>query len=351
VPIGTQPPESDLWLPLPEPGDSWDLHTRHTHYFGFSVAEAELGGFIYIHYKPTLGVSAGGVYVFRGTDNVCPLDMEYVDYYVTQPWPQVSGQTIKTAAGLEIDFVEPGTKARVAYSSGDGRCDFEMIQTAISPLLVRGHIMPGEEQHHDDPAREPGGSEQFMRVEGEISLNGETWTMDPYAIRDRSWSQVRGERRGGVGVPPMGWTPMCFDGELMLNQNGWEAPDGNPSWRGLYDVPADAPTHNWGWIFEAGGAPKRITRVRREVQEFHPRLHAATRCTMEVEDEDATVRGFTGRAYAMSVMPAWPNVAGSIGVYRWEDEQGRTSDQTYQEVSFDRYFREMTRRRQGAVAT
>jgi hypothetical protein len=189
-----------------------------------------------------------------------------------------------------------------------------------------------------------------MKVEGEVTVDGHTWTMDPYAIRDRSWSQVRGERRGAVVVPPMGWTPMCFDGELMLNQMGWEAPDTDPSWSGLYDMPVAGPTHNWGWIAGADGVPKRITRVRRNVLEFHPRLHAATRCEMEVEDEDGLVRRFSGEAYAIAVMPAWPNVAGSIGVYRWEDEQGRTSDQTYQEVSFERYFREMTRRaRQGSA--
>ena len=39
--IGTHPPETDLLLPVPESGEQWDTHLIHTHYFGFSIPEAE----------------------------------------------------------------------------------------------------------------------------------------------------------------------------------------------------------------------------------------------------------------------------------------------------------------------
>jgi hypothetical protein len=39
-------PETDLWLRLPDDADRIDPHTIHTHYFGFTVPEAALGGFI-----------------------------------------------------------------------------------------------------------------------------------------------------------------------------------------------------------------------------------------------------------------------------------------------------------------
>jgi hypothetical protein len=32
-----QPPETDLWLPLPSEGQQLDPRAVHTHYFGFSV--------------------------------------------------------------------------------------------------------------------------------------------------------------------------------------------------------------------------------------------------------------------------------------------------------------------------
>jgi hypothetical protein len=129
----------------------------------------------------------------------------------------------------------------------------------------------------------------------------------------------------------------------MINQIGVEAPDTDPAWTGLFELPDGAPLHHWAWIAD-GGAPQTITRVHRNVLEYHPRLHAATKQELEVETEDGKTHRFSGEAYAMASVPGWPNLAAAIAVYRWEDERGRISDQTYQDISFDRYFREMTRR-------
>src|ERR1700739_4524447 len=68
--IQEQAPETDLWLPLPPNGAEIDPHTIHTHYFGFSIPEANLGGFIYIRYQPAFPLSQGGVCIFRGMDNM-----------------------------------------------------------------------------------------------------------------------------------------------------------------------------------------------------------------------------------------------------------------------------------------
>jgi hypothetical protein len=45
MPFGIQSPDPDLLIPLPADGEHWDPHLIHTHYFGFSVPDAELGGF------------------------------------------------------------------------------------------------------------------------------------------------------------------------------------------------------------------------------------------------------------------------------------------------------------------
>ena len=167
----THPPESDLILPLPGAGEEWDSHTIHTHYFGLSVPEAAIGAFIYIRYQPAMALCQCGVVIFRGTDNVSILDAEHVNYEITMPWPRVEGTTITTDNGLKIEFLEPGKTARITYHSGDGGTSVDVIAEAVTPLLARGHVMPGEEDHHD-VAREPGGTEQFMRVTGELVLDG-----------------------------------------------------------------------------------------------------------------------------------------------------------------------------------
>jgi hypothetical protein len=345
MPIETQPPETDLLLPLPG-GERWDPWTIHTHYFGLSVPDAALGAFIYIRYQPAFPLSQGGVCVFRGLDNVCVGDMEFVDYRTTMPWPEIDGPRVTTANGLRVEFLEPGRTTRVSYSSADGSTTLDLIQEAVTPLLARGHVMPGEERD-SDPAQHPGGSEQFMHVTGELVLRGERFDVDCFAPRDRSWRQVRAEAPG-VPVPPVGWTPMYFGDDLVFNQVGFEAPDTDPAWAGLYEVPADRPTHHFGWVY-TDGEMREITRVRRNALERHPELFAATRQEIEAEDELGTVYRFTGHAIAMAAIPAWPNVSFRDSVYRWEDERGRVAHATCQEIWFDAFQREMNRRLRASV--
>ena len=345
MPIATQPPETDLIVPLPD-GQSWDPWTIHTHYFGFSIPEAELGAFLYVRYQPAFPLSQGGVCLFRGTDNVTFGDIEFLDYRNTMPWPEIEGNVITTANGLRVEFLEPGKTARVTFTSGDGETTIDVLQEAVTPLLARGHVMPGEE-HDSDPAQRPGGSEQFMHVTGELVLRGERFAVDCFAPRDRSWRQVRAEAPS-MPVPPIGWTPMYFGEDLVFNQVGFEAPDTDPAWTGIYEIPSDRPTHHFGWV-HADGETLEITRVRRNVLERHPEMFAATRQEVEAEDERGEVYRFSGQAIAMAAIPAWPNVTFRDSVYRWEDERGRVAHATYQEIWFDRFQRDMRGRLRSSV--
>jgi hypothetical protein len=345
MPIATHPAETDLLLPLPD-GEAWDPLTIHTHYFGLSIPEAELGAFLYVRYQPAFPLSQGGVCVFRGLNNLSFGDMEFIDYRNTMPWPEIDGSAITTANGLRVEFIEPGRTARVTFRSPDGETSIDVLQEAVTPLLARGHVMPGEERD-SDPSQKPGGSEQFMHVTGELVLRGERHEVDCFAPRDRSWRQVRGEAPA-TGVPPVGWTPMCFGKDLVFNQVGFEAPDTDPAWTGVYELPPDRPTHHFGWVY-VDGELREIRRVRRNVLERHPQLFAATRQEVEAEDEAGAKYQFSGQAIAMTAVPAWPNVTFRDSVFRWEDERGRTAHATYQEIWFDAFQRAMHRRMASSV--
>lgn len=345
MPIGSQPPQSDLLIPLPAPGERWDPHTVHTHYFGFSVPGAGIGAFLYCRYQPAFPLSQGGVGIFSGTDNVELADMDFLDYELTMPWPTVDGNSITTDNGLRIEFTEPGRAARLTYTSCEKTTSFDLLAEAVTPLLARGHVMPGEEDHHDATSEEgatPGGSEQIMHVTGELVLHGERHAVDCHAARDRSWRQVRVERRGAVAVPPIGWTPMYFGPDLAFNQVGFEPLDTDPAWAGLYDV-GDRPSHHYGWV-QRGSETRALTSVRRDVAEYHPRLHLPVRQVVEATDEAGEEYRFSGEAIACAAMPAWPNVSFHDSVYRWENADGRVTHCTYQEIWFDDYQREMKRR-------
>jgi hypothetical protein len=345
--VSIRSPETDLILPLPLAGEQWDPHTIHTHYFGFSVPEAEIGAFIYIRYQPAFGLSQGGVCIFRGLDNIQPQDMEFCDYEITMPWPKIDGRSITTANGLRVEFVEPGVRANVHYESQDGAVAFALEQVAVTPLLARGNIFPGEDER-SDPAAQPGGSEQMMHCTGELELRGERFAIDCYAPRDRSWRQVRVEARNSVALPPHGWTPMHFGSDLVFNQVGIESIDTDPAWAKIYDFPATKPASFFGWVVRDGEV-REVTRVRRRVLEYHPNLYAALRQELEAEDESGQVYRFNGEAIAMATIPAWPNTTFRDSVYRWESEDGRVTHATYQEIWWEDYQRTMhARARNGA---
>lgn len=347
---GVHPPETDLMLPLPEPGETWDPHLIHTHYFGFCIPEAAIGAFLYFRYQPAFPLSQGGVAVFQGLDNVQLADVAYLDFEVTMPWPTVDGNSVTLDNGLRLEFLELGRRARVTYTSHDGATSVDVTADAVTPLLARGHVMPGEEKHHSttrELGREPGGTEQFMRMTGELVLHGERHAVDCYYPRDRSWRQVRVEKRGAVPVPPVGWSPMCFGPDLIFNQVSFEPLDTDPAWAGLYEV-GDRPSHHYAWI-RLGDETRGITAVRRNVLERHPRLHMATRQEIDAVDETGEHHRFTGEAVAAAQLPAWPNASFQDSVFRWTDSQGRETHSTYQEIWFDDYHREMKRRRAAPV--
>jgi hypothetical protein len=342
------PGSTDLLIPAPEPGASWDPHLIHTHYFGFSVPQAAIGAFLYIRYQPAFPLSQGGVCVFQGTDNLECTDMAYLDYEITMPWPRIEQNTITTDNGLSIEFIEPGKTARLTYSAVDERLSFDVIADAVTPLLARGHVMPGEDVHHEH-SHQPGGSEQFMHVTGRLQLDGATYDVDCFAPRDRSWRQIRVEKRGAVPSPPVGWSPMYFGPDLVFNQISFEPLDTEPRWAGLYDV-GDRPSHHFAWV-QRGEETRSVVSVRRNVLEYHPWIHMATRQEITARDDHGDIYRFRGEAIAAAALPAWPNVAFRDSVYRWEDQQGRVTHCTYQEIWFDTYQRAMVARRAGLAST
>jgi hypothetical protein len=299
--IQEQAPETDLWLPLPPNGAEIDPHTIHTHYFGFSIPEANLGGFIYIRYQPAFPLSQGGVCIFRGMDNMEILDVDYLDWQNTMRWPRIEGTTITTAHGLSVEFLQPGRRIRLRYDSPEA--SFDLLQTAITPLVARAHVMAGDAENAN-PSTLPGGSEQFMHCTGKLSLRGEDFGVDCLAARDRSWNQVRTERRGAVAMPPIAWTPIAFGKDLAFNQIGWEAPDTDPPLLEAYPVDPARPTHVYGWV-HAEGRTNGLARVHREVHERHPITHLATHQTIEAQDDEGRTFRFTGQAMWYTASRRW----------------------------------------------
>lgn len=313
-------PASDLiGLDPSEHAGRYAPHTTHTHYFGFQIPEAEIGGYSYIRYQPYFPLMQGSVQIFQGLDNVSVLDMAHLDYSMTLPWPRVDGHVITTERGYRIEFTELGRKARVSYRSADGRASFDLEQTALSPLVSRAAVIPGEDGAPTAGAMQPGGSEQFMHCIGELTLHGRTYAIDCNTIRDRSWNQDRNEDRRGRFDAPVSWTPVYFDDGTYFNQVGFEGERAMFSFLGKGDELQD------------------LVRVARTVTAIHPDLFYPLAQEVEATAADGTTLRMSGRAVAGSPIVAWPHAFAYDSVYRWETDAGQVGFGPCQGIWFEEH--------------
>jgi hypothetical protein len=306
------PPETDLIIPLPAPGETWNPETIHTHFFGCPVGDHAISVFTYIRYLPAFRACQGGVIVYEGMDNVVLAALAFHDYRLAMPWPVLDGNSVTTVNGLRYDFVEPGQRTQITFTSTDGATTLELTATAVTPLAARGHVLPDEALGAENS---PGGSEQFVHFSGELVLRGRRIAIDAHGIRDRSWRQVRSERLEANLHQPLCWTPVYFDEGFAFNAMGFEAPDTNPPWSAAYEIPRDAPTHVFGWVGRDGEV-SRITRVHRRDTARHPLfMHPlATEIEIEIEDDGGSSSRVRGEAIAFAPVPQRFNVVtyGSI---------------------------------------
>jgi hypothetical protein len=323
--IAVHAPETDLIGVVAGEG-GFEPYTVHTHYFGFQVPEAGIGAYTYIRYQPYFPLSQGGVVIFQGLDHRVPLEAAYLDYRMTMPYPTVDGSRITTANGLGVEFLELGRRARITYESPDAA--FDITQVAVTPLVARGAVIPGENLH---ASHQPGGSEQFMHCTGELRLHGEDFPVDCYMPRDRSWRQSRTEARGGRHESPVAWTPIYFpDAELAFNQVGFESPG----------------PHHFAWVCDHGEL-RSVVSVQRSTEALHPYVPAPLRQTIVAEDAAGATYRFTGEALALAPIPSWPNAGTYDSVVRWTDDAGRVGYGPCQGIWYDAFQRLMKERGHG----
>ena len=312
---------TDLLIPRPTGGEAWDPETIHTHFFECAVPEAGISIFTYIRYLPVFGVCQGGVLIYQGLDNVVLTDLAYQDYRIAMPWPTVEGNSFTTANGLRVEFLEPGRVAHITFRSAEGNTSIDVVATAVTPLAVRGHILPDEGVNL---AETSGGSEQFLRYVGQLVLSGTRYDVDCHWIRDRSWRQVRRESRESSLHPPLCWTPAYFDEDFAFNTMGFESPDTDPPWKNTFDIPEGTPSHVFGWVSRKGEV-RGVRRVHRRDIERHPIFLHPMKTELEIEDDQGDVSFVRGEAIAFSPLPQWYNVSTHESLMRWEDDRGKVA--------------------------
>jgi hypothetical protein len=287
---------------LHPPAESGHHSSTETSYFGFNIPEHALNGEIYVWFHPILQVISASVYIWRG---LVPhtLAADFVSHHHFLPFPKAGIADYEIPdIGLRIRVLEPLKSIEIDFDDPDRDVDFTLRLDAIMPPGVR----PGAKHFT-----------QIMKTRGRLNLYGETFKIDGYFGRDRSWSQER--REVGRNMPPLTWTVGAVDDSFAFHVVAYDSPEDDPDWRALYRM---APEDNlmWGFVFRDGElfpVVRARKHTRREPDGVSPR-----RVTLELEDGGGARHAFRGEVMARMPWQTWQTINTWFCQMRWEGERG-----------------------------
>lgn len=278
-----------------------DSQVTETYYWTFFNAEANLHGYVYFMMRPNLRVGTCGVFAHIGSKRDY-LAAEYFDFrtYMSDAFVDAQGN-ILTSTGLRIDFIDPMKKMRIRYVDKSRAFELDMLQDAVHPPMVRANG-----KHF----------EQTMRVTGSVVLDGVSYSLNHFAIRDRSWGERRPES-GRIG-PPYTWMTGVHSENLAFTIGAFDDPERNPNWRHLYSVDRSELVRD-AWIWDRG-QQLRFARISKITERDADGITPA-RNIIDCETSAGSRYRFVGQITANLPWKTWQNAMCHVGLTRWTSPQ------------------------------
>ncbi|MEE4192403.1 MAG: hypothetical protein V2I66_12550 [Halieaceae bacterium] len=149
-----------------------DPFWTETCWFTFAVPEHKLSGQLYPFFRPNQGVYAAGAYFWDHSGHE-PHTIRYGKNFWHLPMPDQDLTDIQLLNGISIRCLEPQARYAIRYVDPDAEdVEVDLTFTAIAPPNHLG------ESHYEQPGH----------YQGTLRLEDETFTVDSYGMRDRSWS-------------------------------------------------------------------------------------------------------------------------------------------------------------------
>lgn len=274
-----------------------------TVFCGFSVPEADLHCLNYIWLHPNMRLMSGGVWAWRGIKRT-QLEAELFDIRDFVPDTAITdggGDLIDVTLpnGYRYQVLKPLEQIRMTYNDTGRANALDVTATAIMPPAM----LPSN-RHFD----------QVMRTTGSVTLRGEQFPVNGFAVRDRSWGEARTE--DPVGLSAIHWLMAIFGDDYAIHVTGLQDPE-NAQWRDRFDEDGGlSRSMNRGWVWKDGRL-LTLTSVHIETEwDLAGRRQAAHRVV--VVDETGAEHRLHGQVRAASNWHTWSNVHMSIGLARWE---------------------------------
>lgn len=173
-------PEDDSF----HPGSS-DPYWNESSWFGFTVPDRLMNGWVYFYHRPNMKYSVGGVAMWDPTGEY-QWNCRYYDWGETVALPDGADMyNFCLASGLTVKLEEAQRRYQLGYA-GDG-CTLDLNFTGVAPPIAAGAT--GFPAGTDDWGK--GHYNQPGHVTGVIQLHGERIEVDCHSARDRSWGPRR----------------------------------------------------------------------------------------------------------------------------------------------------------------
>ena len=292
-----------------------DPALTETQFLGFNVPDAGIHSLNYLWAHPNLRLLTGGVWTWRGVKPNA-LSSEMFDMRQFMPDDPIRGSgdlnSFELPNGYHVEVGEPLRTIRIGYEDAARGNAFDVELTAIMPPAV----LPSG-RHFD----------QAMRTRGSVTLRGESYPVDGWTVRDRSWGENRTEEPRNA--PPLHWMTGVFDDDFAFHLMGIEHASAGPVWKDVYPVD-DTLTEamNRGWIWRDGellALASGAVRTRWDRATGYPTGHELT-----LVDTRGQRYVITGDIMAINNWSAWSNAFFAIGLTRWQygDRVGHGDSQT-----------------------
>ncbi len=154
------------------PPTSDDPYWTETCWFTFAVPEHRLSGQLYPFFRANQGVCAAGAF-FWDRDGHQPHTIRFGKNFWHLPIPDQDLTDIQLPNGISFRCLESLSRYQINYLDPDaGEAEVDLTFTAIAPPNYLA------DSHYEQPGR----------YRGTIRLGEQTYTVDSYGMRDRSWS-------------------------------------------------------------------------------------------------------------------------------------------------------------------
>jgi hypothetical protein len=287
----------------------WETETQ---WFSWSVPERAIAGWTYCQARPNAQLFNGGVWVWDASASLAwdlPYHVEYSGLKLP-PRAERDMRDFQWPSGVHVQALEPLQRYAISYHD-EGALELDLTFDAlIAPNPHPTGVAPFIKGVHFD---QPG------HVTGTMTLNGETISVDCYAVRDRSWGprpQGRPRRKPPAEVAQTtGVQGVGYSFAVASPTEAWL----------IYSIPTmNADPIVCGYLLRDGVYAHILGGTR--VMEVDPTHGWPERITVDAFDD----HGRRLQAEGNTLSRFWRGRGGdTLMHWKWENAEGHGEDQTY----------------------